>query len=99
MDADIFEQAEQLAAEGQLLQVLGRPEDGVGSAVTQVEIYSVDERQHSTRHSSRAKQAREELEAEKQRQAIMEYRGRQMEAGEETSDEERLEVVQRRQWR
>jgi len=39
-DADIFERAEQLAAEGQLLGEIGQSEDGAASAVTQVETVS-----------------------------------------------------------
>lgn len=96
-DADIFEQAEQLAAEGQLLEEVGQLEDRVASAVSHVEIYSIEERQRTTRQTSRVEQAWEELEAEQERQAAVEYRGRHIEADEETSDEERLEAIQRRQ--
>jgi hypothetical protein len=56
-DADIFEWAEQLAAEGQLLGEIGQPEDGAASAVTQVEIYSIKERQQTTRQTSQVEQA------------------------------------------
>ena len=92
-DTDIFEQAGQLAAEAQLLEELGQPQNRVGSAVTLVEIYSIEDRQRTTRQTSRVEQAWEELEAEKERQAAVEYHGRHIEADEETSDEERLEAI------
>jgi hypothetical protein len=95
-ETELFEQAEQLAAEGQLLDEIGQAREATPSTTMPVELYSIEESPRLTRQASRVGQAWAELQEAKQRQAAVEYPCPSIEAGEETSDEERLGAVQQR---